>query len=74
MPWMNRSRRKLCEPTGKRRFRDHREAVDALHTASNIRAFAAEFGQISTRQEVRSYPCKQCRGWHLTSWREPPAP
>ncbi|MGA4507263.1 hypothetical protein ACQB6R_06065 [Propionibacteriaceae bacterium G1746] len=62
-PW----RRDICEVTGKRRFRDHREAVQALHAARNSRKTAAELGQGSSRQECRSYACKACRGWHLTS-------
>lgn len=62
-----------CEASNKRRFRDHREAVEALHGAAVSRQVAAELGQVSTRREVRSYRCTACRGWHLTSWAEPPA-
>lgn len=56
-----------CPVSGKRRFRDHREAVRALHRVANHRKTAREHGQESRRREVRCYRCKECRGWHLTS-------
>ncbi len=69
----SRSREKRrCEASGKRRFRDHREAVEALHRAATQRRWAAEDAEHSRRQEVRSYRCKACRGWHLTSMATPP--
>ncbi len=61
-----------CSASGKRRFRDHREAVVALHQAANHRARAIEQGEVSRRREVRSYRCKKCKGWHLTSAATPP--
>ena len=47
-------------PCGKRRFRDHQEAVHALHLIAN-RDIAG------TRYPIRSYDCPSCAGWHLTS-------
>lgn len=54
-------------PTGKVRFRDHREAVVALHDASNARHFAALTQGSTSRHECRAYSCGQCHGYHLTS-------
>ena len=54
-------------PTGKIRFPDHRAAVSALHKAATERNFARQDGQATNRHEVRSYSCKECNGWHLTS-------
>ena len=53
-----------CPITRKVRFRDHDEAVAALHAAEVARVFSA--GQ-TNRQECRSYACNACHGWHLTS-------
>jgi hypothetical protein len=62
------SRRTVCSVSGKRRFRDHREAMKALHRADWTRKTAAEDGVPCRRRERRSYQCEQCKGWHLTSW------
>lgn len=43
---------------GKRRFRDHQEAIHALHKAS---------GSSRTIKPVRTYFCPTCKGFHLTS-------
>ncbi|MCG6567484.1 hypothetical protein C3E87_07600 [Tessaracoccus sp. ZS01] len=59
---------KKCDTTGKQRFRDHREAVEFLHLASNARQRAELSGRESKRQEVRTYECDRCHGWHVTSW------
>jgi hypothetical protein len=53
-----------CLVSGKVRFRDHREAVRALHSAARAREFSC--GE-SHRAECRAYACPACRGWHLTS-------
>jgi hypothetical protein len=74
----NERQRPRCRPTvrgtcggsGKRRFRDHAEAVAALHCAQNSRQWAARDGMITRRREIRSYRCPMCNGWHLTS--QPP--
>ena len=61
----NQSRRDVCK---KVRFRDHLEAVDALHTIERYKKFAgAEGKDISTRNERRTYKCERCKGVHLTS-------
>lgn len=48
-----------CNVTRKRRFRDHFEAIKALHRLQ----------ERSTRDTVqqRVYECDACEGWHLTS-------
>lgn len=50
-------RKRTCK--GKRRYRDHDEAVTALHKLRNK----------STRSRVpsRPYECPVCKGWHVTS-------
>jgi len=51
----------------KKRFRDHKEAVKALHAAHNARGYADEYGLATRRREVRDYSCDECGGVHLTS-------
>lgn len=58
-----------CPVSGKVRFRDKREALDALHRAVAMRRFSESEGQASRRQECRVYACPSCSGWHLTSQR-----
>jgi len=57
----------LCPVTRKRRFRDHKEAIAALHLAEVARRRATEAGFVTKRREVRDYLCPMCRGTHLTS-------
>ncbi len=52
---------------GKVRYRDHREAVSALHGIVVARRRAAFEMVACRRREVRSYDCDQCQGVHLTS-------
>lgn len=56
-----------CQHTGKRRFRDHQEAVVALHKAVAARARADAHDVVTARRERRAYFCASCNGWHLTS-------
>jgi hypothetical protein len=59
------SNREVCK---KVRFRDHQEAVEALHTIERYKKFAgAEGKDISARNERRTYRCERCKGVHLTS-------
>lgn len=48
-----------CPATGKRRYRDHEQAIQSLR----------KFQAGSTRDVVqkRVYECTGCHGWHLTS-------
>ena len=64
-------RRGTCQATGKRRFRDHREATAILHRVRNVRRRAKVEGLDSRRHEERCYECESCHGWHLTSWEQP---
>jgi hypothetical protein len=71
------SRKTLCRLSGKRRFRDHLEAMKAIRRADCTRKAAAEDGVPCRRRERRCYECEQCKGWHLTSWVDaltPPRP
>ena len=53
--------------TGKLRYRDRREAIDALHSTQNHAARQLDkFGE-TQRREVRSYSCPICKGFHLAS-------
>lgn len=65
----NQQKRHLgqCPLSGKVRFRDKREALDALHRAVAIRQLTEANGQSCRRQERRVYACVSCSGWHLTS-------
>lgn len=55
-----------CE-TGKVRFRDRQEAIEALHRAENLRKFSEQDGLATRRNEKRIYKCPLCAGHHLTS-------
>jgi hypothetical protein len=54
--------RDRCRQSGKRRYRDHREAVKAVQGAKRSR----EEGNARAKA-VRAYRCWACHGWHLTS-------
>lgn len=60
-----------CPASGKVRFRDKREALQALHHAVATRRLSEAEGQASRRQECRVYACPTCSGWHLTSQAAP---
>jgi hypothetical protein len=57
-------------PTGKRRFKDHEQAVDVLHKAAAARNWAKAEKVRTNREEVRTYRCARCKGFHLTSQAE----
>lgn len=59
-----KSSRKTCR---KVRYRDSREAKEALWSATNKRTRDQKAGRTSNRTEARTYRCGICRGWHLTS-------
>lgn len=54
-------------PTGKKRFRDHRDAVSFLHHAKTARSAAERDGASTKLSVVRCYECPACRGFHVTS-------
>lgn len=64
-----RSRRgkQRCK-SGKRRYRDHEQAIDALMGARIVRKRELEENSNTNRLERRSYFCAGCKGFHLTSW------
>lgn len=53
--------------SGKVRYRDAREATDALHALTNQASLADQLGGRHTIRVQRKYQCNACRGWHLTS-------
>lgn len=57
----------VCAATGKIRYRDHRQATDALSSAKWKRRLDEYAGIASNRNETRSYKCLECTGWHITS-------
>jgi len=65
----NKYRPNRCPQTGKLRYRDHKEAVRALHRAANASRVEREMYGASRRAEIRAYRCDACGGhfWHLTS-------
>lgn len=65
----SRSYRKLtrCPRSGKLRYRDQPEAINALHHAVTARHRAEVDGVETGHRECRAYACPACRGWHLTS-------
>lgn len=58
-----------CPETGKRRYRDARQAKDALRSARETRQLDAQFGRETRRSEARAYQCPACLGRHLTHLR-----
>ena len=56
-----------CPMSGKVRYRDAREATDALHALTNQATRADQLGGRHTIRVQRKYQCNACRGWHLTS-------
>jgi hypothetical protein len=58
---------KSCPMSGKTRYRDAREATEALHVLLNRAALADELGGQHGIRVRRKYQCNACRGWHLTS-------
>ena len=65
---INWHRAATCRQTGKRRYRDQRQAREALVSRRRARALADSLGLASSRREVRVYRCPFCNGgWHTTS-------
>ena len=62
-----RPHRDHCPMSGKVRYRDAREATDALHALTNRAALADQLGGVHTIRVKRKYQCSACGGWHLTS-------
>jgi hypothetical protein len=60
-------RRKGTCVTGKKRFRYKEQVVDFLHYAANARRDADELGAETTHRAFRSYECRLCNGFHVTS-------
>ena len=56
-----------CQATGKRRYRDKKESLVALHAAQTARHWAELDGTETRRGEMRVYLCVRCHGWHATS-------
>lgn len=63
-----RANRDTCPTTRKIRYREDREADDALHSLMNQARLADEYGGRHTIEVRRKYWCHSCHGWHLTSW------
>ena len=68
-PGNRRPKRKfaVCQKSGKRRYRDQRDAKLALEQARRLRAIAEINGVQCTWTVRRLYDCDRCGGVHLTS-------
>jgi len=60
-------RRKAIRRCDKIRYRDSREAKDALWRTRARRERDEREGVESPRREARTYRCGKCYGWHLSS-------
>lgn len=57
-----------CAATGKQRYKERKDAKEALEAAWHHRAGAAVSGWTPTWTARREYQCEYCGGgWHLTS-------
>ena len=70
----HRKQSDYCHQSGKKRFRDPREATARLQSLLNQARMLDEQGKDHTIRVVRKYRCNACRGWHLTSWENYGAP
>jgi hypothetical protein len=55
-----------CPTTGKRRYRDAKQAKEALRSVRENRHQDEQECRESRRREVRTYVCPSCLGFHLT--------
>ena len=60
------NKKRKC-PSGKSRFKDHKQAIYVLHKMSNQRTNnLRDFGS-TTYNQIRVYECNKCSGFHLSS-------
>lgn len=59
-----------CKSSGKKRFRDRKEAKRVVIHARRMKLRAEREGYHTHRLENRTYRCLDCGGWHVTS--QPP--
>lgn len=64
---VNSKKKREMKHCQKVRYRDSREAKDALWSTRKQRQIAEREGRNSNRREARTYRCGKCRGWHLSS-------
>ena len=57
----------ICDRTGKRRYRERKDAKAELERAWHLRAHAELDNRQSSLTVCRAYRCDLCDGWHLTS-------
>lgn len=56
-----------CTASGKKRYRDRKEAKRVVIYARRAKVFAEQHGMSTHRNENRTYRCDDCGGWHVTS-------
>lgn len=56
-----------CKSSGKKRFRDRKEAKRVVIRSRRMRLHAEREGYSTHRLENRTYRCYDCGGWHVTS-------
>jgi hypothetical protein len=61
------TRNARCQMSGKKRFRDRKEAKRVVIYARRMKLRAEREGYLTNRFENRTYRCPDCGGWHVTS-------
>jgi hypothetical protein len=61
------SRPPRCQSSGKKRYRDRKDAKRVVINARRIKLSADGQGLTTRRLENRTYRCHDCGGWHVTS-------
>lgn len=61
------SRPPRCQFSGKKRYRDRKEAKRVVINARRIKLSADREGVPTRRHETRTYRCHDCGGWHVSS-------
>jgi hypothetical protein len=56
-----------CKLSGKKRYRDRKEAKRVVILARRNKLYAEQAGVPTHRHENRTYRCHACGGWHVTS-------
>ena len=63
---LTKNKKRSC-PSGKTRYKDHKQAVIVLHKMSNRRTNdIRDFGS-TTYNQIRAYECNMCSGYHHSS-------
>jgi hypothetical protein len=64
---MSHHRFPICPTSGKVRYGERKDVRLEMRQVNGDRARARLNDVACSRNEIRSYSCSDCRGWHLTS-------